>query len=270
MLARVLAVLACAGSLAVVPHASAIDVSLVVRGSRSGYVDVTFPATFAVDPYAFTESYRKGNLGGFWAERRGVAYATTADQFGVIRFGKGDAVATARIAKQDRTAVQGTTYAAGTYRIHIVADAPFELTLPVTSGLAKTIVATPRKYVAKPRLVGPVAGRPTDANTTWNARERVSVGSARTAAVSVAVVRWDVAGAHADVLCFAKPEADCAPAAPGGQAGIGNGQHGSGYVFAGPGTLARGAWDAVQQERTAPPAEFTGMDGWALVFDTPA
>lgn len=273
MRTRALAMLAFAGSLLTVPSAHAAgDARLVVRGARSGYVDVTFPAAFALDPYDFQEVSRKGTVAGFFAERRGQAYADGSDHFAVFRFGKGDTLATARDSKIDpaASATTGITYAAGTYRIHIVADGPFEIDIPVTSGLSKDIVATPKHATPKARLFGPVKGTRSEGDVTWTARERVTIPARRTTALSVSVVLWNAAGAHNDTLCFAAPEADCPPASPSGQAGTGNGSRGSGDLLAGPGTLKPGMPDAVQQVETVPPSMFSAMYGWALVFDTPA
>ena len=269
---RALAVLAFAGSLLTVPSAHAADARLIVRGSRSGYVDVAFPAAFALDPYSFQEISRKGTVAGFFAERRGQAYADGSDHFAVFRLGKGDTLATARISKVDPVAgsTTGITYAAGTYRIHIVADGPFEIDIPVTSGLGKDVVATPKHPVPRPKLFGPVKAQRSEADLTWTAREPVTIPGRRTTGLSVSVALWNTAGSHEELLCFVAPEADCPPAMPDGQAGFGSSQHGSGAHLAGPGTLAPGTYDAVQQVETAPPSQFSAVYGWALVFDTPA
>jgi hypothetical protein len=243
--------------------------TITVRGSRAGYVDVTFAAPFGVDTSDWAD-VRKGRIGGFYAERIGQPAGEERDAFGVIRISQDGDVATIRMAKPAENNAEAAVYAAGRYRIHVVADGPFTLGLPLT-GAVKSVVASPRVFVAKPRLVvqkGLGVG-----GTVWEAKEKVTIGAVRSAAVSTSFVQWGTAGAHYELVCFAKPGGACdtdKTRTIGGQAGTGAQQRGTGSFFAHPGTLATGTWEAQQRTVTAPGVTFSGMVGMALVFDTPA
>lgn len=269
---RLAVLLACAATFVAVPHAGA-DTSplLVVRGSKPGWVDVTFTTSFRFDSGNFRESYRKGSIGGFWAERIGTTYSSVSDAFGYVRFGAGDVVA--KVAQEkDPDPMQPSQegYAPGRYRFHVVADGPFEVTLPFLAGPDHSVLVVAKHASAKPRLVA-ATGIATG-GTVWDAREHVTIGSARTVAFSISVLGY-AAGAHDDVDCFAARGADCAPDAattPRYEAHAGVPAYSSTrWSVAGPGSLPAGAWDAVQRVVAAPGATVTSLRGYALLVAAP-
>lgn len=258
-------------AVALPPAGAAGTPYLVVSGTRSGYVDVTFAKPFEVDTYGWIDT-RKGRFGGFWAERIGQPAGETPDQFGVIRITRGDLVATARVAKVPPRG-EPTAYAAGRYRIHAVADGPFTLALPVT-GIARTIRVSPRVFTPRPRFSA-VPATPVPGNPAWEAREPITVGPARSVAISISFVRWRDSALVENVLCVTKTGGRCeenrARVTPGkAQADVGTAHFNTESYFATPGVVPAGKWDAYQLMVTAPGATAAGAEGMALVFDAPA
>ncbi|HVF19392.1 MAG TPA: hypothetical protein VNA14_04020 [Mycobacteriales bacterium] len=255
----------------VTPPAHAAPTRLVVSGTRSGYVDVTFPKPFEVDTYGWVDS-RSGVFGGFWVERIGQPAGEVPDQFGVIRFTRDDAVATARVSKPAPQGGGAVVYGAGRYRIHAVADGKFSMSLPVT-GLARTLRVSPRVATAKPRYsVKRATAVPGD--MARDARHPITVG-ARGVAISLSFVRWRDTGTHQALLCVTKTGGTCeenkgrlvlAPIT----VGLNVDRLNTESYFATPGTLPAGRYDAYQRILTEPGVSFYDVFGMALVFDTPA
>lgn len=268
------AVLAAGGHAVALPPASEPNHYLVVRGTRSGYVDVRFDGSFAATTKQAVTTTLRGTVGGFWAERLNQPPEETPDRFGVVSVRHRGEVFTARVARPMENPAENGLYRPGQYRIHVVADGPFELRVRLRN-VGESMIVTPRYPTAKPRVTV-TAGRLTAANV-WSARQRFSVGSARSVAVSISALRWTGSMTHQHVLCFARPGADCDDDKRlvwNGEAYVSTAtttREGEAEAYwAPPGTVPKGTWDGYQQSVTTPPSNVVAMYGMVVVFPVPA